>query len=69
MTEAKNLNFMFSTSDNLHSQWDYLYPKLPFLLNYLQECCEYIIFDILQLDPNLFGERLEERAAFFVSQG
>lgn len=69
MTGAKNLNLMFNTPESLDSQWGYIYRKLPFLLNYLLECTELIVFNVLNLDPALFEERLEERAAFFVSKG
>lgn len=69
LTGAKNLNFMFSTLDDIDKQWEYFYRRLPFLLTYLLECTEQIVFDLLQLNPALYTERLEERAAFFISQG
>jgi len=69
MTGAKNLNLMFNTPKSLDSQWGYIYRKLPFLINYMLECTDMIIFGVLKLDPALYGKRMEERAAFYISQG
>jgi hypothetical protein len=61
-TEIQNLNFVFSSKDSIITQWDYLYRRLPLLLLYLNEILEFIVFDHLKLDNNLYVERLTERA-------
>lgn len=65
MTGAKNLNFMFNTPESLDSQWGHLYRRLPFLLNYMLECTEQIIFDTLKLAPAIYTERMQVRANYF----
>ncbi|MCP9761397.1 hypothetical protein [Lacihabitans soyangensis] len=64
-TEIQNINFVFSTKDSIMTQWDYLYRRLPFLLLYLNEILELIMFDHLKLDSKTYTERLTERANFF----
>jgi len=64
-TEIQNINFVFSTKDSIMSQWDYLYRRLPFLLLYLNEVLEVIMFDHLNLENKIYAQRLTERANFF----
>lgn len=64
-TEIQNLNFVFSTEEGIMSQWDYLYRRLPFLLLYLNEILEAIMFDHLKLENKIYSDRLTERANFF----
>jgi hypothetical protein len=63
-TEIQNINFVFSTKESITTQWDYLYRRLPFLLLYVNEVFEFIVFDVLKLDTDLYTERLTERANF-----
>jgi hypothetical protein len=65
LTEIQNLNFVFSTEKSIETQWDYLYRKLPLLLLYLNEVLEFIVFDHLKVDDEIYAERLVERADFF----
>lgn len=65
VTEIQNINFMFSTKDNIMTQWDYLYRRLPFLLLYLNEILEFIMLDHVNLDKTIYTDRLTERANFF----
>ncbi len=65
LTEIQNLNFVFSTEKSIEAQWDYLYRKLPLLLLYLNEVLEFIVFDHLKVDEEIYEERLSERAYFF----
>lgn len=65
LTEIQNINFVFSTAQSIETQWDYLYRKLPLLLLYLNEVLEFIIFDHLKVNDNVYVERLTERAEFF----
>ena len=64
-TEIQNINFVFSTKEGIMTQWDYLYSRLPFLLLYLIEIHEIIMFDHLKLNHKIYTERLTERANFF----
>ncbi|MHA8104968.1 hypothetical protein PPZ62_11210 [Aquirufa nivalisilvae] len=53
-TKIQNLNFVFSTKEDIISQWEYIYSRLPFLLMYLNEILECIIFDHLKLDDDIY---------------
>lgn len=64
-TEIQNINFVFSTKESVITQWSYLYRRLPFLLLYLNEVLELIVFDHLKLDSKIYSERLTERANYF----
>jgi hypothetical protein len=64
-TGIQNINFVFSSIENTNSQWDYLYRRLPYLLLYLNEVLEFIVFDHLKLSDNTYADRLIERANFF----
>ena len=64
-TDVQNINFVFSTKEGIFTQWDYLYRRLPFLLLYLNEILELIIFDHLKLNNEIYSERLTERANYF----
>ena len=64
-TEIQNINFVFSTKESIITQWDYLYRRLPFLLLYLNEIIELILFKHLKLEDKIYYERLTERANYF----
>lgn len=64
-TEIQNINFVFSTKEGVLQQWEYLYNRLTFLLLYLNEIHEAIVFNHLKLDESIYIKRLEERANFF----
>lgn len=64
LTEVQNLNFIFSTTESIETQWDYLYRKLPFLLLYLNEVLDFIVFSQLNLDNQIYADRLLERAEY-----
>lgn len=61
-TAIQNINFVFSTKENHISQWDYIYKRLPFLLLYLNEILECVIFNHLEIEDEIYIERLKERA-------
>jgi hypothetical protein len=62
LTGRQNLNFVFSNEENIDSQWQYLYNKLPFLLLYFNELLEALVFGTVELDEQLYSERRLERA-------
>ena len=64
-TEIQNINFVFSTKEGILQQWEYLYNRLTFLLLYLNEIYEAIIFSHLKLDKIIYTDRLTERVNFF----
>lgn len=64
-TEIQNINFVFSTKESIKTQWDYLYRRLPFLLLYLNEVIESIVFDQIKSEDDSYSERLIERANYF----
>jgi hypothetical protein len=45
-TEPLNINFIFSPSDSLRSQWSYLYSRLPYLLVYVHRIVEHVCASI-----------------------
>lgn len=45
-TDKLNINFIFSGWDQKHTQWAYLYSRLPYLLFYMYQLVEYIIAGI-----------------------
>ena len=63
-TEIQNINFVFSTKESHISQWDYLYRRLPFLLMYLNEVLECVIFNHLKIENKIYIDRIAERAIF-----
>jgi hypothetical protein len=50
-TEPLNINFIFSNSDTMLTQWSYLYSRLPYLLVYLHRLVEHVCADIAPTDP------------------
>lgn len=47
-TAKQNFNFLFSSTDERMSQWDFLYSKLPILLNYAIEIVEALLARIAE---------------------
>ncbi|MEH6442841.1 MAG: hypothetical protein V7784_03000 [Oceanospirillaceae bacterium] len=47
-TESMNINFIFSGAQQLPSQWEYFYTRLPYLLLYTYFLVEYILEKIKQ---------------------
>ena len=41
-TEQYNVNFIFSQSDQIYTQWNYLYSRLPYLLTYIISIVEHV---------------------------
>lgn len=64
LTGIQNLNFFFSTNENINTQWNYIYARLPVLLIHMLEVLEFIIDDVLDLGGKVYSKSLEERAEF-----
>ncbi len=64
-TEIQNINFMFGNEESVLALWDYFYRRIPFLLLYMNEILEVIMFDHLKLETEIYSNRLLERANFF----
>lgn len=66
LTGLQNLNFIFSTDENIDGQWNYLYSRLRLLLIYLNEILEYGVFSSIDIDIDMkiYEERITERAKF-----
>lgn len=45
-TEALNVNFIFSNSESMISQWNFLYSRLPYLMFYFYMITEFICAEI-----------------------
>jgi len=56
-TEKQNLNFIFSTQENIDSMWDYIYTNLPMLLSFLAFSFDLLVFRSTNLNENVFVER------------
>jgi hypothetical protein len=41
-TEPLNINFIFSNIESMHTQWSYLYSRLPYLLVYIHRLVEHV---------------------------
>lgn len=49
-TEELNINFIFSDMEAKHSQWNFLYSRLPYLLVYFREVVEFLLTRIETID-------------------
>lgn len=56
-TEKQNLNFIFSTQEDIDSMWDYIYNNLPMLLSFLAFSFDLLVFRSTTLNENVFVER------------
>lgn len=62
----QNINFVFSTSENIEAQCGFLYSRLPLLLMYLNEVLEFVILEHMQIDRAVYLRRMSERAEYFM---
>lgn len=51
-TEPFNLNFIFSDMDARHSQWSFLYSRLPYILSYIHDIVEILCNSIAPTEPD-----------------
>lgn len=61
-TGKQNLNFAFSTPEDINKQRDYIYSVLPMLLIFYIEITEIFVFSLLSLDSKVHITRIEARA-------
>ena len=50
-TEPLNINFIFSGTDAMLTQWSYLYSRLPYLLSYMHRVVEHICAEVAPTGP------------------
>lgn len=62
-TGAMNLNFIFSTSEDIYAQWNYIYHRMPAILLYYIDLVDTLVFSNLKLNnlSQVLNERLEQR--------
>ncbi len=65
LTGIQNINFIFSTSLDIEDQWEYFYSRLKVLLIYHVELCDFIIFNLLNLEAEFFDKRLYDRIKIY----
>ena len=51
-TEKQNINFIFSNSETMYSQWSYLYSRLPYLMLYMLSLVEHIAIEFASSSPS-----------------
>ena len=64
-TEPLNINFIFSQSDSIQTQWAYLYSRLPYLMVYIHRIAEYICANIAP-SPQNYLDDMDRRIAALV---
>ncbi|WP_373550148.1 hypothetical protein [Haliscomenobacter sp.] len=52
-TEDKNLNFIFSSKENIEKQWEHIYFFLPFLMVYTLLVVDEILFSLVEGDEKI----------------
>ena len=65
-TESLNINFIFSDWEAKHSQWEYLYSRLPYILVYMWRVIEHIGDSVCPTHPE-YAFDMERRVAAFVT--
>jgi hypothetical protein len=60
-TEPQNLNFVFSNSDDLLSQWSRFYTLVPFLLYYMADVSTSLMFHLVDEVPTEWMESIWHR--------
>lgn len=60
-TEKQNLNFIFSTREDIEAQWEYIYDNLPMLISFIADLIELLVFKSTTLDEKVFIDRIKQR--------
>ena len=60
-TEKQNLNFIFSTKEDIEAQWEYIYDILPMLLNFFADVTDLCVGSTITVPEKLITNRFTER--------
>ena len=60
-TVQQNLNFIFSNTHDIKSQWDYIYNTLPMLVSFIADLIDLLVFKSTNVEEHVFKERLRQR--------
>lgn len=60
-TEKQNLNFIFSTKEDIEAQWEYIYDILPMLLNFFADVTDLCVGSTITVPEKLITNRFIER--------
>lgn len=63
LTGDQNFNYIFSTHENIDSQWDLFYRRLQALLFYLIQVIDALVATSINVDDNFFHDRINRRMA------
>ena len=60
-TEIQNLNFIFSTEEDIKSQWEYIYNNTPMIISFLADLIDLLVFKSTNLEEEIFRNRRKKR--------
>lgn len=60
-TDKQNLNFIFSTQENIDEMWKYIYHNIPMLLTFLAFSIDLLVFRSTTVDEEIFVQRHKMR--------
>lgn len=60
-TEKQNLNFIFSTNEDIEKQWEYIYEYLPMLITFLTDLTDLLVLKSTSAEEDIFTKRFRER--------
>lgn len=60
-TKKENLNFIFSTTNDIETQWEYIYHTLPILLTFMVDTIDILVFTVADVDEKVIAKRFQER--------
>jgi hypothetical protein len=60
-TGKQNLNFIFSLSDDINVQWEYIYSVIPMLLNFLIDVIDLCVVASTTVPTGIFEKRFSDR--------
>lgn len=62
-TEQQNFNFIFSQQDDIVSQWDLIYRRMPALCLFLAQVSDMLLVSAIDMSDDLYQNRLINRLA------
>jgi hypothetical protein len=62
-TEQQNFNFIFSRQDDIMSQWELIYSRMPVLCLFLAQVSDMLLVSAMDLSDELYQKRLINRLA------